>query len=151
MRVGSRTTLALILALAMGSLTDGGGIHASYRQRAFGLADVRTIHVVRIGSGEAGEATREALKEALRGVGFETAERAERADAVLRGIAVTKVVGGETVVVFRTAVLQSHAGETLWHAQLRSARSPGRQAGRVARSLRASVERAVWEAARRVP
>ena len=149
-RVGTRiAVLGCIGALTLATMAwaDGG----PYRERPFGLADVRSVYIARLGSEEAGTATREALIEALRTVGFETVERSERADAVMSGSVVTRVVRGEPVVVFKTVVLRAHSGETLWFLRLRPARSPRRQVGRMARSLRASVERAVWEAAQEVP
>jgi hypothetical protein len=145
------TVLGGVLLLASVTPAPGGERSPSYRVRPFGLADVSTIHVAELGGGDAGEVSRETLLEALRAVGFETAARAEEADAFLGGIVEIKLAGGTPVVVFKTVVLRSPAGETLWHLRLRPARSPGRQAGRVARSLRAGVERAVWEAAREVP
>ena len=149
-RAGTRiAVLGCVGALTLATMAraDGG----SYRERPFGLADVRSIYIARLGSAESGVATREALIEALRTVGFATVKRAEQADAVMSGSVVTKVVRGESVVVFKTVVLQAHSGETLWFMRLRTARSPRGQAGRMARSLRASVEQAVWEAAREVP
>ena len=135
-----------VLTLSTVSRADGG----AYRERPFGLADVRSIYVARLTSAGTGVATREALIEALRTVGFETVEREEKADAVMSGLVATKVIGGEPAVVFRTVVLQTHAGEALWFLRLRSTHSPRRQVGHVARSLRAAVEQAVWKAAREV-
>jgi hypothetical protein len=140
-----------VISLLCATAPRGGDGDGSYRVRPFGLADVRRIYIARLGSGETGAATREALIGALRTVGFEPVEHAEQADAIMSGIVETKVVMGEPVVVFKSAVLRAHSGETLWYARLRSARSPHKQAGRMARALRASVERAVWEAAREVP
>ena len=141
--------LGWVVALSLSTMPRAGG--GSYRERPFGLADVRRIYVARLGSDESGAASRDALIEALRSVGFEAVERVEKADAVMSGTVVTKVVTGEPVVVFKTVVLQTHPGETLWFSRLRSARSPRRQAGRLARLLRAAVEQAVWEAARELP
>lgn len=149
-RLGVRVAMVVCAAaLTVGTMAGADG--GSYRERPFGLADVRSVYIARLGSEKSGVATREALSEALRTVGFLTMERAEQADAVMSGSVVTKVVGGEPVVVFKTVVLQAHSGETLWFMRLRPARSPRGQAGRMARSLRASVEQAVWEAAREVP
>jgi hypothetical protein len=145
------SALVGLMASGLGWLAPLVADEGSYRERPFGLADVRSILVAELGGGEGAAATRNAVIEALRAVGFRCVERAAEADAVLSGSIVTKLVNGEPLVVFRTAVLHAPSGETLWHLRLRSARSPHKQAGRMARALRSSVEQAVWKAAREVP
>lgn len=145
------TVLSCLTAAWVGGVTPVGADEGSYRARPFGLADVRTIFVADLGSSEARVASRDALIEALGPVGFRTVERASEADAILSGSIVTRLVGGKSVVVFKTAVLRASSGETLWHLRLRPARVPRKQAERLARALRAAVEQAVWNAAQEVP
>jgi hypothetical protein len=101
--------LPLVLALAALPL-----VPCCFAQSNAGLLHrVNTIYVGTMGQGDGAEQYRELLKDELRSVGFDVADRIEDADAVLSGTSSSEV-RGDKAMARATVTLKTRAGRQIW-------------------------------------
>jgi hypothetical protein len=172
-RLASNATCVAVVLLCATVPTSSGPGEAASEGRPLGLADIRSIYVANFGSTESHESARAILMVELGAVGFAVSEDVAGVDAVLSGTIVTKLKGGEVVVILRQADLRTLSGESMWSVKLGTGWrfrkfGPGgdglgkmelppptgcvqRQARNLARALWAGVEIAVTEGARNAP
>ena len=104
-----RTSLLLAMALAALAL-----LPCCFAQsNAALLSRVKTIYVETMGQGDEAGHYRSVLEGELRRVGFDVADRAEDADAVLSGTSSSEV-HGDKAMARATVTLKTRAGRQIW-------------------------------------